>query len=263
MAHKVKVTAIGAGNISWHLTQALSKIGCEIVEVYSRKKSNARRLASHYNCAATDRLEKINMESELYLVMVSDDAIRSVVSELPTFHEKQFLAHTSGSEKSTVLSLRAINYGCFYPLQSFKEKQEMDLSKIPFLIYGSSPATTRFLRMLARKISSKVSEINDHERLQYHLSAVFINNFTNHLACISSQYLKDNQLDPKIMKPIMESTFQKILNKKPCDNQTGPAVRGDVKLQKKHIVLLQEHPEWKSIYKSISKSISKQYESPK
>ena len=203
------------------------------------------------------------MDSDLYLIMVSDDAIKTVVKALPQFKESQILAHTSGSVPSTILSLRSENYGSFYPLQTFLKTQEVDMSIVPFLVYGSTPAALRFLRMTATKLSSNVTEINDVERLHYHLSAVFINNFTNHIACIADQYLNSNELDARFLNPLMKTTFQKILQGQPCDSQTGPAKREDKNLMNKHLNLLESYPEWKEVYKSVSKSITNQYANTK
>jgi predicted short-subunit dehydrogenase-like oxidoreductase (DUF2520 family) len=256
MPKPIKITAIGSGNVAWHLTQALKDIGCQINQVYSRNKDNGHSLAIHLECDSTHYMNELKMDSDLYLIMVSDDAISQVVADMPKFYDSQILAHTSGSVPSTILSKKSDHYGSFYPLQTFMKSQEVDISQVPFLVYGSSPSSLRFLRMTATQLSKKVSEINDVERLQYHLSAVFVNNFVNHLACISDQYLSKNNLDSKILEPLMKTTFDKILKGNTCQNQTGPARRDDKKLMQKHINLLSENPMWKNIYESISESIS-------
>ena len=257
----IKVTVIGSGNVAWHLTEALKNIGCKINQVYSRNKDNAQRLALHLDCDSTHYIEEIKMDSDLYLIMVSDDAIAGLISELPQFTGSQILAHTSGSVPSTILSKKSMHYGSFYPLQTFIRSQKVDISEVPFLVYGSTPSALRFLRMTATKLSTRVLEIDDVERLQYHLSAVFVNNFINHIACISDQYLSNQNLDPKVLEPLMKTTFDKILKGNTCENQTGPAKRNDKILMKKHTGLLNNNPNWKSIYESISESIKKQYES--
>jgi len=257
MPKSIKVVGIGAGNIAHHLLPALKSIGCDIEQVYSRKISNARILATELKCEAINKLSKVNPDADLYLIMVADDAIKEVAKALPNLTSKQYLAHTSGSSPITLLKNNAENFGSFYPLQSFKKTERSDINKVPFLVCGNNDAAQRFLRIVARKISGKVKECNDIERLKYHMSAVFINNFTNHLACISDNILAEANLDPSILKPITESTFDKILNGNPCKIQTGPASRNDIKLQKKHLLLLKDEPERKAIYKSISKSISK------
>jgi predicted short-subunit dehydrogenase-like oxidoreductase (DUF2520 family) len=263
MHNPIRITSIGSGNVAWHITKALKNIGCEINQVYSKNKDNALNLALRLNCDHTDSLYQLNTNSDLYLIMISDDAISDTVREMPELNQGQIVAHTSGSVPSTVLSHKYEHYGSFYPLQTFLRNQDVDVSKVPFLVYGNTPEALRFLRMTATKLSSNVSEVNDYERLHYHLSAVFINNFTNHIACIADQILDNNKLDSSILSPLIKTTFEKISKGNTCKNQTGPAKRNDSKLMEKHLHLLKGNDSWKNVYKSISDSIKHQYEDPK
>lgn len=260
MPKTIRVVGIGAGNIAHHLIPALKHIGCDIVQIYSRSIKNARKLSSKVDALAINKLTKIADDADFYLIMIADDAIKEVAEQLPQLDDKQFIAHTSGSTPISVLKKTASSFGSFYPLQSFRKDQKLELSKVPFLVCGNTDASKRFFRALAKKLSTKVSECEDIDRLRYHMAAVFANNFTNHLACVSSEILSESKLDPKILKPIMASTYERILKDDACKIQTGPALRGDLKTQKKHHKLLKDNPEWKSMYQSISKSIKSHYE---
>lgn len=255
MSKSYSITAIGAGNIASHLVPALKEIGCDIVEVYSRSIYKARSLASKVNAKPRSDLSKINKESDIYLIMIADDAIKEVVDKLPQFNDQQMIVHTSGATPSTVLKSTQIPYGVFYPLQSFKKGQEINLSQVPFLIFSEDEKLLRTIGVIARQLSQTVKVVTDQERLLYHLAAVFVNNFTNHIACIGDNILNNNKLDPQILKPIIETTFNKILTQDACAIQTGPAIRNDVALQKKHLKLIENEIDWTSIYKIISKSI--------
>lgn len=263
MHSPIRITSIGSGNVAWHITKALKNIGCEINQVYSKNKDNALSLALRLNCDPTDSLSQLNTDSDLYLIMISDDAIVEAINEMPELNKGQIVAHTSGSVPSTVLAQKYDHYGSIYPLQTFLRNQDVDVSKVPFLVYGNTPESLRFLRMTATKLSPSVSEVNDYERLHYHLSAVFINNFTNHIACIADQILDKNNLDSSILFSLMKTTFEKISKGNTCINQTGPAKRNDIKLMEKHLQLLKDNDSWKNIYKSISDSIKHQYENLK
>ena len=253
----ISIVSIGSGNIAHHFIPALHKIGCKIIQVYSRKQENAQRLAYKVEAKACTELDKINKEADLYLIMVSDDAIPEVITQLPTLGPTQILAHTSGATPTLPLKQKAVNIGSFYALHSFKKNIKKDLTEVPFLILGNNAETTRSLRMLARQLSPRVIEVTDKNRLRYHLAAVLINNFTNHLACLTNSFLDEHQLDPSILKPIVASTFDKILTQDPCKNQTGPAKRNDIEIEKKHLQLIQDKPYLIAIYKSLSQSIKK------
>jgi predicted short-subunit dehydrogenase-like oxidoreductase (DUF2520 family) len=255
----IKVVSIGSGDLAHHFIPAFHKAGCDILQVYSRNLSNAEKLSIKVKATATDSLGQLNTEAEVYLLMVKDDAIKEVVAQLPQLNSKQILAHSSGATSIILLGKKAENYGSFYALQSFKKNKPADLSEIPFFIFGNTPLATRVLRMMARQLSPTVQEVDDKSRLRYHLAAVIMNNFTNHLACKTSQFLEDNHLDPKVLLPIVKSSFDKILNSDPCLIQTGPARRNDVKVEAKHLALIKEDAYLSAIYKSLTQSIKKTY----
>ena len=129
------------------------------------------------------------------------------------------------------------------------------MQEVPFLVHGNNEMTTRFFRMLARQVSLKVTEANDHERLQYHLSAVILNNFSNHLACLTDRFLQDKKLDSSVLSPIRKTTYERILNSDPCAIQTGPAARGDEKVERAHLKLLESDETLQQIYQLLSQSI--------
>jgi len=255
-----KIVAIGAGNIASHLIPALEQIGCDIRQVYSRQIFKARSLAHRVNSEGIDNLSEIITDADWYIIMIADDGIKKVIEQLPEIAQNAVICHTSGATESEILHKVTPNYGSFYPLQSFKKETEVDLQKTPFLLNASNAETLRYMRVVARQISESIFDVTDEERLMYHLAAVYANNFTNHMACIADQILDSHALLPQVLRPIMESTFTKILSKKPCEIQTGPAARNDVQLQKKHLNIISNNEQWSKIYKTISESISKSKE---
>ncbi len=259
MPDNIKIVAIGSGNVASHLIPALNTIGCKITQVYSRSLLNANKLAHLIGTESIDQLEKIDTTADIYLVMVNDDLISSVCDQMPILAPDQILAHTSGAIPIDILSAYTNNYGSFYPLESFKKEQLKAIDNVPFLVNGNNACTTRTLRILARKLSNKVTECSDVDRLKYHLSAVLINNFTNHLACLSDRFLTENALDPSFLNAIIETSFKIIKDGKACTSQTGPAMRSDFQLMKNHLELIKQDPHLSKVYKTLSDSIISYY----
>ena len=48
------------------------------------------------------------------------------------------------------------------------------------------------------------------ERKRIHLSAVFINNFSNHLISIGQNLAEKNNIDPQLFSALIEETFAKL-----------------------------------------------------
>lgn len=255
----LNIVSIGAGNIAHHLIPALHRIPCRISQVYSRTHNSAAALAHRVNADIITNFEQIDRQADFYIIMVPDDAIKGILSQMPLLNNRQYLVHTSGATGIDVLQNTGQNFGSFYPLQSFRRSVPITLRDVPFLLNGNSDKTIRFLRALARKLADKVSVITDEERLRYHLTAVLLNNFTNHLACISRKLLSDAKLNPDFLNELMDTTFERIKSGDPCASQTGPAIREDEKLMAKHLNLLKDTPHWKNLYNSISESIKIMY----
>jgi hypothetical protein len=62
---------------------------------------------------------------------------------------------------------------------------------------------------------------------RFHVAAVFVNNFTNHLYTIGNEICEENQVPFDILKPLILETANKIMTISPNEGQTGPAKRND------------------------------------
>jgi predicted short-subunit dehydrogenase-like oxidoreductase (DUF2520 family) len=249
------ITIIGTGNVAFQLGNALSQKGTHVKAVVGRNAKEADELAKRWNCDITT-LESIE-DTDLALICVSDSAIIEVINAIPATVS---VAYTSGS-----LELHAIphreNCGVFYPLQTFSKQKTVNAIDIPFLIEANSIGFAQDLFDLAWKISNNVSFADSAQRKTYHLAAVWINNFTNHLAYQAKAIVEKNQLDWKNLMPLLQETIGKLSDISPFDAQTGPARRGDLETIHKHEAMqtgLQQ-----SIYSLLSKSIIETYSSNK
>ena len=115
-----KVALVGAGNVAWHIAPALEDAGLIITEVYSRQPKHAQQLADRlYGTCVQANLDFSASEAELFVLAVSDDAIREVASQLMLPMEAT-VVHTSGSQPLDALRhARTDRTGVFYPLQTF------------------------------------------------------------------------------------------------------------------------------------------------
>ena len=77
---------------------------------------------------------------------------------------------------------------------------------------------------------------------------------------IARQLLSEHKIDPGMLDPLLQETFEKIREMGTRQGRTGPAVRGDQETMKKHIELLKDHPEWEKLYTFISRDIERSRE---
>ena len=245
------IILVGSGNVATHLGIALQNCNYNIVQVYSRSIENAKKLAQKLNTNFTNDLTQLET-ADLIIVSVNDDAISTILSKLKNIA----IVHTSGSIGMDIFELNFSDFGVFYPLQTFNTYIELTISEIPFCIEGNSKAFEKQLVEIAKNLSSNVITMNSAQRQQLHIAAVFANNFSNHMYSIADDLLTEEDIDFKVLLPLIKQTIAKINTNKPKAIQTGPAKRKDIKIMQKHINLIQQE-DIKELYQKISNSIIK------
>ena len=94
-------------------------------------------------------------------------------------------------------------------------------------------------------------------RRHLHLAAVFACNFTNHMYVLAGQILRDTGIPEDVLLPLMDETAAKVHRMPAKEAQTGPAIRYDENVIRKHLDLLAEmnRPEMSAVYQLLSQSI--------
>lgn len=248
-----KVAIVGAGNVAWHLAHALKDAGCTIEYVCSRTTDRAEELAQSVNSRAVNDLSHIS-KADLVLVAISDDDTADVCDAI----DAQFLvAHTSGMTHLDNISRE--RKAAFYPLQTFSRDKEVLMTEVPFCLEASDEGDLEDLRQLAQKISDSVQDVSSDQRQRLHLAAVFASNFVNHMYHLSEVIANNDNLDFDLLRPLIREVAGKINSLPPAQAQTGPARRKDMAAVKKHLEMLEGHPELRELYQVITNSIIKHH----
>lgn len=245
----IKVVLIGSGNVAQHLIKAFAKSATiDVAQVFSRQKEAVNSLLDSNKI--TDNFNDL-AEADLYVIAVSDDAIAAVSSQLP--FENRLVVHTSGSVSLDALDKKN-RKGSFYPLQTFSKKAEVDFSQIPIFLESENETDFELLEKVAQSISNKVYKINSEQRKALHVSAVFVNNFVNHLYQIGNEICMENKVPFEVLKPLILETANKLMTLSPKEAQTGPAIRNDKQTIASHLDFLLDENQ-KNIYKTLTQSI--------
>ncbi|MEP7107805.1 MAG: DUF2520 domain-containing protein [Ferruginibacter sp.] len=249
----MRVVIIGAGNVASVFGRLIKKANHEIIQVVSRNITNARVLANELDAAFSNDPAILDTSADLYVVAMADAALNEI-------HESYFLGdklivHTAGSVSRDILKSVSVNYGVIYPLQSLR-KESLELSRdIPLLIDGISEEVISMIEKFALTLSSKVTRVNDEQRLKLHVAAVIVSNFTNHMYTLAAGYCYEEGLDFKMLQPLIEETALRLRYHDPGEMQTGPAARKDRMTLDKHLQVLSRHPLLKNLYQRITESI--------
>ncbi|MGI9541861.1 MAG: Rossmann-like and DUF2520 domain-containing protein [Cyclobacteriaceae bacterium] len=260
MANYFNISIIGSGNLAWHLAQALENAGHFIHEIYSRNPKNARKLTKKlYDTTVSNDLDFIASESEVFIIAVSDNAIKNIAEEIQ-LPEGAILLHTSGSKPMEILKSSVDRFGVFYPLQTFTKGAEVSFKNIPICLEASSSRVEKVLKQLAQSLSRDTHYLRSKERQQLHLAAVFACNFTNHMLTLAQEIMEEQDVDAEILHPLIAETINKSFLLGPENAQTGPALRGDSGVMKEHLKLMRLRKDLQKIYKLLSQHILEHYQ---
>ena len=248
------IILLGSGNVATHLGIALKNSNYTIVQVFSKSIKNAKLLAKKLDTHFTNDLTKLK-PADLIIVSINDDAILSVLSKI----KDTAIVHTSGSIGLDVFKQKFTNYGVFYPLQTFNKEVDINISEIPFCIEGNSLEFEKQLIKIAKALSNNVVKMNSQQRKQLHIAAVFACNFSNHMYSIADELLANNNIDFKILLPLIRKINANLENYRPKEVQTGPAKRKNIAIIQEHIATIKEN-EIKELYHKISDNIIKYHE---
>lgn len=247
----ISVVLLGAGNVASHLYKAFKKSkSITVLQWYNRSLD---KISSYKNDVdITDNINAL-VEADIYIIAVSDDVVKRVSEKLP--FSNRFVVHTSGSVSMHDLDKKNTR-GVFYPLQTFSKNISLNFENVPFCIESEEKLKLSDLKDLAASLGSPSYKINTEQRRILHLSAVYINNFTNQLYRIAHEISDAKSINFDILKPLILETAKKVQEQSPYMAQTGPAKRNDKKTIKRHLKLI-ENEQHKAIYKLLTESIQK------
>ncbi|MFI3269572.1 MAG: Rossmann-like and DUF2520 domain-containing protein [Rikenellaceae bacterium] len=273
----MRVAIIGSGNVAEALALAIERSRAELVQVYGRNRERVeviyraigrvdevveseRREQNDGHGAQDEGCESELREADIYLVAVSDGAVEEITKEL-NFADGSIVAHTAASVNIEQISTRkGINRGVFYPLQTFTKGREVEFQKIPIFIEAQSEESYKRLEELANLLSERVQRLDLERRRELHLAAVFSCNFTMAMLTATQDVLRGCELPLELYEPLLRETLDKAFSEQNDlrKSLTGPAVRGDLGTQERHIEMLsgvKESDLLIEIYKNISKYI--------
>lgn len=225
------IAFIGSGKVAGVFSAILYENGIRILGISSRNELTGKELADKFQ---TEFVEDFtSLKADLIVVSVNDDSIKTIVERINPTQEVVF---TAGA-----VNLKEINHpncGVFYPLQTCTSGKYLRSNEIPILLETKQLGFRKQLESFCTKLGFNFQYCDSEQRKQYHLSAVFLNNFMNHLAYISKTELEENGLNWELLLPLLKETCDKLLHSNLYEGQTGPARRGDLNVIQEHQKML-------------------------
>ena len=246
------IAIIGSGRVARSLGAFFLSKGVIINGVHSRNSITGVKCAMELNCSYFEDADQLH--ANIILVAVSDDQTPAVVNQI---NMEQAVIYTAGS-----ISLNTITHpktGVFYPLQTFSGLESDSQFDFPVLIESKTKTLTDTIKNLCQFCQLNFEVCDSQKRSDYHLVAVFLNNFINHIGHIAKTENDQRDLNWGILKPLLDKTLFNILNDNTLCSQTGPAARDDISVIEKHKNMLNE--QHLKVYQALTESIIKSIKS--
>ena len=187
------------------------------------------------------------------LLAVPDNAIAEVSEALskvlpPTLP----IFHTSGATPIDRINAYFRHRGVLWPIRSLLRGEPVtDWHDLPLVVYASDSPTRTYIEQLARGLSDTVAYLDDTQRAQLHLAAVFSNNFVTALYDVAHQLCQQHGIPFELLLPIIRNTAAQQDGSPPRDRQTGAAARRDTVTIERHLALLTNHT-YRNLYRSLT-----------
>lgn len=248
------VSIVGNGNAAWQLAQQFYNSNIPVRHIFSRNQAAGESLA---NLVASEwkSLEK-GVQAELLFLCLPEDAVPSVIQQYPI--QAEHVLHCSGSLSMEALSTFS-SYGVFYPLQTMTKGRLLSPKQIPICIEANNASLEQGLVGLAEQVGFPWTKLSSTMRKRAHVSAVMVNNFSNHLWHKAAQLAEANNVDMALLGPLLTETLEKFQQLGGKGAQTGPARRGDTHTITEHLDLLAQYPKAQDIYELFSESIQDEF----
>jgi len=246
----LEITVIGNGNLGTALANAINNIkNFKLLEWYGRTWDN-----NNLPEKAINKLTKLK-NADLYILAVSDNSINKILNSIDT---NFFVIHCSGATSIDVFKNHPRS-GVLFPIQTISKTNDILFKNTPFCIEAKFENDLDIIKKLVLALDGRYESLNSLQRANLHLSAVWVNNFVNHMIFKGKKICSDNNIPFSLIKPILKKTINQALINDPKKIQTGPARRGDKETLKIHSQLINNLND-KKLYEIITKSIQKTYE---
>ena len=262
------IAIVGAGRLGTALALKLKEAGYAVEEIVSGSSrtslSNARMLAGKIG-SRVSTLDKARLQSGLVWLCVPDREIARTAKNLAgRFSWKGCTVfHSSGALPSDELnSLRqaGASVAAVHPFMTFVSGEIPALEGVAFGIEGDSSAL-KLARRIVNSLGGTTFSIQKQDKAAYHAWGGFSSPLLVALLMTGEQVARAAGFSAsearKKMMPIVRQTVSNYEKFGPVGAFTGPLVRGDAEVVRRHLALLRKVPAAREVYLALARSALK------
>jgi predicted short-subunit dehydrogenase-like oxidoreductase (DUF2520 family) len=259
------IAVVGAGNLASALAVALHRAGYVIDSVISR---DARPSLKHAHYLAKNVMSRTVLVGEattsadIVWLCVPDAAISGVAQLLASNNDwkGRIVLHSSGALTSDELSSPrrcGAAVASVHPLMTFVKGSKPSLAGVPFAVEGD-PKAVRMARRIVRDLGGQAFWIRKQDKVAYHAWGTFASPLLTALLATSERVASAAGVPAgvarKRMLPIIAQTIVNYAAAGAAAGFSGPIVRGDVEVVRRHLQALRAVPEARDVYVALARA---------
>ncbi|MFZ0285941.1 MAG: DUF2520 domain-containing protein [Terriglobales bacterium] len=265
MPVKPTIAIVGPGRLGTALALQLTQAGYRVSEIISRTPASARKaraLARTLKVRSSHR-RNANLDADLIWLSVPDREIAVVAAELAVrdIWRGKTVFHSSGalgSDSLAAVRKRGASVASVHPLMTFVRDAVPTMKGITFALEGDA-AAVRLARQIVRDFGASSWLIRRKNKAAYHAWGAFVSPLLVGALVTAEQVARLAGLNPaesrRMMMPIVCQTFINYAALGPAGAFSGPLVRGDAEIVRKHLEALKTIPEARAVYVAIARSV--------
>jgi predicted short-subunit dehydrogenase-like oxidoreductase (DUF2520 family) len=264
MPAKPTVAIIGPGRLGSALALQLARTGYRISEIVSRTPASARQVRALTQTlkARSSHRQNANLEAGLIWLCVPDREIAVLARDLAALKiwRGKTVFHSSGALDSDTLSplrKRGAKVASVHPLMTFVRGAVPTMKGITFALEGD-PQAVRLARQVVHDLGARNFLIRKQDKAAYHAWGAFTSPLLVAALVTAEQVARSAGLKTaqarRMMLPIVCQTFVNYAALGPAGSFSGPLVRGDAEIVRKHLQALKKTPEARAVYIALARS---------
>ncbi len=265
MAAKPSIAIVGPGRLGSALAVELKRAGYEISGIVSRNTIASKRKAAtlaRKTRAQASAADDACLNADVIWFCVPDRKIKNAARQLAsTIAWKRKIAfHSSGallSDELNILRERGAAVGAIHPMMTFVTGAIPSLKGVPFAMEGDA-AAIRAAWHIVRDLGGEAFTIRKQHKTAYHAWGSFASPLLIALFVTAEQVARAAGLSVqqarRKMLPIIRQTLANYETLGPAAAFSGPIVRGDAQIVRKHLQMLRTIPEAREAYLALARA---------
>jgi predicted short-subunit dehydrogenase-like oxidoreductase (DUF2520 family) len=265
MAAKPRIAIVGPGRLGRALALELKRAGYTISEIVSRSSVASKRKAgalARKVKAHVSTSDRARLDAAIVWFCVPDREIAASARQLASVVDwtNKIAFHSSGalaSDELKSLHQSGAAVASVHPLMTFVTGSLPSLRGVPFAMEGDA-AAVRSARQIVRALGGEAFTIRKQHKAAYHAWGAFASPLLVAMLVTAEQLARKAGLSSvearKKMLPIVRQTIANYEALGGAGAFSGPIVRGDAEIVRKHLQVLRKIPEATAVYLALARA---------